>query len=533
MTVTSLNPAYGANAPQIYTPDSYKVTVTALDENNVLQPGTAFVITTSGNNGTVTAVSGGTGTFVLDTPPGRGTCTTDATGTCTVIFTGTPSSGAAVGSGQQIDSFQATLDGVNIGANYTGETPPAPAGLTAGKCNPGGIGNNQCSPQTRITTGRPVSAVLEAINPSFQSPTQEVLANGVALATFQVVLKDVNGLSTFALGGETFGIARAAGETLGTFNGETCISQPGGCFSGAGTLGIASTQTGTVHISGTATSPAIGNIPVTGMVTVNFIAGTPDCTQSAVSASPSTLAADGSSQASVTITLKDATGNVPAATEVTFALPGSTYGSLSSSSCTSDATTGACSVTYTSPSTLPGGGTADVPFNVTAQISGVTCTPAKTAQITLSGSPNRNITIKKTVTSINPADKANGYVAGRPFTITVSCPSLAAPTVLQLADGETSAAVIAKLGETCTISEDPAIAGGGVINANYTNMAAYPSSIVISSDRAIDVVNTISSGNTPTASLDVHKTVHGDLTNEDKTSVFEITAACGDRKSVV
>jgi len=527
MTVTTVNPpAYAPDAPMIYSGDSYKVTVTALDANNELQPNTTFTVAMSGNNGTITVTSGGVGTYTPGGTPGTGTCTTDATGTCTMIFSGVPASGAAIGSGQQIDGFSATLDGVEIGANYA-----APATPSTTTCNPGGAGNNQCSPQSRITTSRVVSVFLQATNPTFNATTQEVVANGTNAAVFQAVMRDANGNDAVSIGGTTATIARATGETLGTIASNTCTVAEGmsGCGSGGATglLKITSTEAGTVHINATAVDPILGDLPVTGgPITVNFIAGPVDCTTSTVAPSTPTLAADGTSHTDVTVTLKDAQGNlVLTDTKVDFSLPGSIYGSLSATSCqTLD--TGSCKVTYTSPSTMPNGATNDVTFNVTATLP---CGD-KTAAITLTDHGNRNIFVKKTVTSSNPSDKANGYVAGSKFDITVDCPSFnGTPAQLKLADGETSDAVIAKVGETCDISEIAPTPGAGVINTNYTNMAAYPSRIIIASDRNIEVVNTISADTTPTAWLLVKKTVDGGTpsSNHDTTATFEITAVCG------
>jgi hypothetical protein len=249
-----------------------------------------------------------------------------------------------------------------------------------------------------------------------------------------------------------------------------------------------------------------------------------------LSASPTTVYANGSGAyprtSTVTATVKDSEGNlVLSPTTVTFgSLPGFN-GTLSPTTC-STGTTGSCTVTYTAPLAVPISG-----GNITISAS-IPAPSTATTQITVLKKPNpdySNIIVTKTVDG--PA-KAAGYVPGGKFSITVACPGATPPsTTLLLADGESNDAVssayppvIAPVGDVCTISETVPT---GVINANHTNMATYPSTIVVgTNDRYVDVVNTVTSGPTPTWPLTVRKTVGGTTTYHDPNAMFEIEVAC-------
>jgi len=450
-------------AGPIYTSNSYTVTVTAKDTTYVNLPNATIVVTVAG--GTLTGA--GTGTF----NPATGACTTGASGTCTMTWTSTtasPATGFAI---------RATVGGTDIG-----------------NC---AVNPTICSPQTRVFYTDPVAWQSE-----LTADKTTVMVGGTDKATLTVTLKDASGAVTKSVGTTTVNFG-ASGP--GTLSAPSCTVAQGesSCF-----VTVSSMTYGTSSITA-----QMGGIPVKNSpLTITFEPTPPVCPNLSLMASPTTLDADGSSQATITATVRDTAGVlVSTPTKVFFSVPAG-QGSLTAISC--ETSGGTCSVSYTSPFVWPATGKA----TVSAQIADTTCTPArKTVDINLRQT-GFSLIVHKTVTG-----SMAGYATGGKFDITVTCPSSTpSVTVLHLAHGE-SGAVVANAGDTCTMSES---VPGGTVLSGYTNLAAYPSRFTVINGRPVEVTNTIIPTTTPKRTLTVSKTVNGATAYHDPNAEFEITAMC-------
>jgi len=258
------------NGP-IYTSSSYTVTVTANDQSTPPNPQPNIPIKITATGGTL--ASNGVGTF----DPATGICTTSSVtatlGQCQVTWTST-----AAGT-------------FNVAATYNGTA----------------IGG---SPQSRVfyTKYDPTKSELT-------TDTNSVSANGTDHATLTVTLKDAGGAVTKSAGTTTVTFSKGAGEP-GTFNAATCdiLENNSSCF-----VTISSTTTGTAHVTAKIDNVAVNYSPLD----ISF-GNTPiSCTNSTLEANPQSIEANGTNTSTVTVTLRDSTGNlISAPTNVTFpALP--------------------------------------------------------------------------------------------------------------------------------------------------------------------------------------------------------------------
>jgi hypothetical protein len=441
---------------------SYTATVTGKDAQGVAYANASIVLTVAG--GTLTGA--GTGTF----NPATGACTTDSSGRCTVTWTSANAGTFGI---------HATLAGTEIGNCVSSPTT--------------------CGSQSRQFIGTPDPTKSE-----LTTSKASVTADGSDSARLTVTLKDATGNTTTSIGTTTVNFG---GSSPGTFSATSCTISSGGssCY-----INITSTVTGTANVTAQIGGTAVRYSPLA----VTFTNTAIDLSKSTLVAIPNTLLADGVSTSMVAIGLKDSFGNnYTTSTRVDFSLPASSDGSLSPSFCMTNAN-GACYVTYTSPNVMPAAGKA----TVTASVAGA---GTKTVDITLTDSGTREIKVTKTVTG---SGKAGGYVTGGKFEISVLC-GPGTPEVFELADGE-SHSVIAEVNDTCSIAEAPTTTA--TVRSNFTNKATYPSIIVVGSEspREISVVNTITSGLTPTYALSIHKTVSGAMAYDDPNAMFTINVSC-------
>ncbi|MDR0249709.1 MAG: hypothetical protein LBI35_00080 [Burkholderiales bacterium] len=344
-----------------------------------------------------------------------------------------------------------------------------------------------------------------------------VTADNVDKAILTVELRDSTGQLTASVGDRTVTFSKGVSDP-GAFSVATCIIPNGGshCF-----VEITSTMTGTTNVTA-----EIDNVPVGvgSPQTITFVAGPVDLIQSTLTATPATLPADGASTSNIVVMLKDAYGNVITdPTVVDFASLSGVWGdgTLSAMTCTTDAGTGACSITYTSPYLLPCAA-ATCPVTVTASVPGVS--GAMTADITLTDAGNRKVTVTKTVM---------GGAASGTFTVRVACsPASAQPTSLSLAHGEQDHVAVQD-GSTCAVTEDNP--GESVIGVGNSNLAAIsPSSFAMDGeDLTVKITNRIETGRTITkATVKVTKVVSGDPADKaaghDPNALFDISVLCGD-----
>ena len=125
------------------------------------------------------------------------------------------------------------------------------------------------------------------------SPTT-LVANGVATSTITVQAKDTYGNDLSGSGG-----AVTLHPTVGTIG--TITDNGNGTYTATFT---SATATGDSFITGT-----IGGNTITGSASVSLTPGTVSTARTAISTSPTTLVANGSTQSTVTVQAKDANGN--------------------------------------------------------------------------------------------------------------------------------------------------------------------------------------------------------------------------------
>ena len=153
------------------------------------------------------------------------------------------------------------------------------------------------------------------------APTS-IVANGVTTSTITVQLKDANG-NNLTSGGDIVGLVT----TLGSLGSVTDNSD--GTYTATLTSG---TVTGSATVTGTVNAAAITDNAV-----VSFIPGPADETQSTITASPTSIVANGVTTSTITVQLKDANGNDLTSGGDTVGLA-TTLGSLGSVTDNSDGT---------------------------------------------------------------------------------------------------------------------------------------------------------------------------------------------------
>jgi len=471
---SSLDPAQSTfnvtPAGPLYTNSTYTASVTARDSAGAIVPDGIVDLTVTG--GTLAATS--TGTFDSAT----GQCTADGSGVCNVTWT------------------SASAGSFTINAKTAAGDP-----ITGG----------QGSPQTRVF-------VAPATGHSTLTADKTSLIANHDSATLTVTLRDANNQPTTSVG--TTEVDFTSSGPAGSWSTTSCTVPNGGSSCN---VTISSTTMGATTVGATVNGEATTPPSVTLTFTYDSVI---DWTRSTLTATPPELLTNDPNTSQVTMTLRDAYGNLyGTATAITFTAPTAGEGSLSPLTCTTATSTGACSVTYTPPAALPAGAVNDeYPVTVSANITGVA--NAKTTTITLTDSGAREIKITKTV--VQPS--GGGYIAGGQFDITVKCGSAASET-LHLASGDTQS-VFGNVGDTCTITEAPPASGaGGAIMGGYTNTATYPSTIVLTANtaaRAIEVVNTITltSGTGAINTLSVYKSVTGATQYDTPDALFTINVTC-------
>lgn len=137
-----------------------------------------------------------------------------------------------------------------------------------------------------------------------------VVADGVAISTVTVTLKDTNGT---AVSGKTVTLAKTSGP------GSPVISAASGPSNASGvvTFTVKSTTAGTDVFS--ATDVTDSNLVISQTATVTFTATAATAAQSTVSANPLSVIADGVAISTITVTLKDVNGNAVSGKSVTLA----------------------------------------------------------------------------------------------------------------------------------------------------------------------------------------------------------------------
>ena len=182
--------------------------------------------------------------------------------------------------------------------------------------------NTLAPTNTPTPTFTPTPQVADPTTSLISAAPVSITADGSSTSTVTVQLRD--GLSNnLTTGGDTVALATTLG-SLGsvTDNGDGTYSAPL----------TSATATGTATITGTVNAAAITDNAV-----VNFVPGPADSGTSLITAAPVSILADGSSNSTITVQLKDSNGNNLSSGGDTVALA-TTLGSLGSVTDNSDGT---------------------------------------------------------------------------------------------------------------------------------------------------------------------------------------------------
>ncbi|MCE3203337.1 invasin domain 3-containing protein [Paenibacillus sonchi] len=340
---------------------TYTATLTA--------PTTAGTATVSATVGGAALTETATVQFVAGTPSianstvesGDASLTADGTSQTTVTVKLKDAQGNALttgGAAVTVAATQGTVSPVrdNHNGTYTATlTAPTTAGAATISATVGGAALTETA-AVQFVAGSPSIA-----NSTVESGDASLTADGTSQTTVTVKLKDAQG-NALTAGGATVGITSTSG-TVGPVT-----DNHNGTYTATLT---APTTAGTVTVSAT-----VGGAALTETATVQFVAGTPSIANSTVESGDASLTADGTSQTTVTVKLKDAQGNALTAGGATVGIT-STSGTVGP---VTDNHNGTYTATLTAPITA---GTA----TVSATVGGAALTETATVQF-VAGTPS-------------------------------------------------------------------------------------------------------------------------------------------------
>ncbi len=389
------------------------------------------------------------GGIVDTTPPANPTVVSQTSHSSTPTITGTyPSTDAAGGFSVQVNSVTYTL-GVDselaaIGDNWTLVIPGAAALSDATYEVTATVSDGSSNSATDQTSNELVIDTQASVNTSTISASPvSIEANGISTSSITVQLKYANG-DNLSAGGDSVTLSTTAGG-LGSIT-----DNSDGTYTATLT---SSTTVSTATISGTVNSVAIVDDAM-----VDFTVGAASTTTSLISASPTSIIANGSSTSTITVQLRDANGNSLTAGGDNVTLS-TTAGSLGS---VADNADGTYTATLTSTTNV-----------TTATITGTVNSSA--------------ITDSAVVTFVaGPASAFTSLITASPTSITADGSSTAAVTVqLQDASGNS----LTSGGDTVTLSTTAGSLGTVTDNGNGTYSATLTSSTTVSTATITGTVN--------------------------------------------
>ena len=353
------------------------------------------------------------------------------------------------------------------------------------------------NPEPVVTADTAASLILA-------SPTS-ITADGSSTSTITVQLKDSGG-NNISSGGDTVLLST----NLGTLSAVT--DNGNGTYSAILTSSViagASTITGTLNGSAIADN-----------ATVNFTAGVASTTTSLLTASPTSITADGSSTSTITVQLKFANGNNLTSGGDTVLLS-TNLGTLSpvtdngngtySAILTSSVIVGAASIT----GTLNGSAIADnaaVGFVVNAASSATSLLTASSASITADGSSTSTITVQLKDTSGN--NLSNG---GDTVVLSTNLGTLS--TVTDNGNGTYSATLTSSVAAgTATITGT--LNGSAITNNATVNFTAGAASTTTSLLTASPTLITADGSSTSTITVQLKDVVGNNLSSGGDTLVL-------------
>jgi adhesin/invasin len=383
----------------------------------------------------------------------------DLGGSPAVVLTNTPVT-------LSLNSGSGTLGGTLTGTILAGTSSVTISGVTYDAAGSG------VSLLASRTTGDPLSSgtsgaftVVGPASPStstLSASPSTVPANGVATATVTVQLKDANGVNL-----PTGGDAVTLSTTLGTLS---AVTDNG---NGTYTATLSSTVGGSATVSGTVNAAAI--VSTAG---VTFTPAIPSPATSTITASPTSVPANGTSASTITVQLKDAGGGnlTSGGHAVTLA---TTLGTLSAVTDNGNGTyTATLTSTTTGSATVSGAvnaapivSTASVTFTSTAAVpspatSTITASPAS---VPANGTSASTITVQ-----LKDAGGNNISVGGHAVTLSTTLGTLSAVTdngngtyTATLTSTTTGSATVSG-----TVNAAPIVSTAGV---TFTAVAVAPS----------------------------------------------------------
>ena len=355
--------------------------------------------------------------------------TADGTTTSTITVQLKDASGNSVTTGGAtvaLSTSLGTLGSVTDNGNGT-YTATLTSAITAGTATISGTLGGATITDTATVT-MTVGAASVATSTITASPTS-ITANGTTTSTITVQLKDASG-NNVTTGGATVALSTSLG-TLGsvTDNGDGTYTAT---LTSAVTAGIAT-------ISGT-----LGGATITDTATVAMTVGAASVATSTITASPTSITADGTTTSTITVQLKDASGNNVTTGGATVALSTS-LGTLGSVTDNGD---GTYTATLTSAITA---GTA----TISGTLGGAAITDTATVTMTVGAASVATSTITASPTSIT----ANGTTTS---TITVQLKDASGNN---LTTGGATVALSTSLGTLGSVTDN----GNGTYTATLTS----------------------------------------------------------------
>ncbi|MGC5169034.1 invasin domain 3-containing protein [Microbacterium sp. DT81.1] len=390
---------------------------TVTDNSNGSYTAVLTSATTTGPANVSFRVNGATGTDTANVifvagPADAGTSTIDATpgsipadgaSTSAVTVTLVDANGNPVPTGG--DDVEITTTSGTIGATTDNNDGTYTATLTS----PTSVGSATVGFTLNTATGTDTTTVdfapgaADAAASIIDASPAAIIADGATTSTVTVTVLDAND-NPIPAGGDTVVIT--------TTNGTIGATTDNGDGTYAATL-TAPTTVGTATLGFT-----LNTVTGTDTTTVAFTAGAADAETSAITASPGSITADGTSESTITVALSDANGN-PITTggdAVTVTTTSGTAGAVADNGdgtytavLTAPTTVGSATVGFT-VNTAPGTDTATVAFVAGAADAAASTIAASPTAVTADGTSTSTVTVTLFDTNGNPIDSGGDDV---------------------------------------------------------------------------------------------------------------------------
>jgi hypothetical protein len=363
---------------------------------------------------------------------------------------------------------------------------------------PGGSSNfDNISIYAEIAAYAAAPSLADAANSTVVASPTTVASDGVTESTVTVTLKDA---TSAAVPGKTVTLASSRGAA-------DTISAASGVSSGSGvvTFTVKSSTAGSPVFTATDTTDSV---TVAQTATVTFLSAAVSAANSTVSASPTSVAADGSTTSTVTVTVKDSSSAAISGKTVTLAKtsgPGSPV--IDPSSATTD---GSGIATFTVQSTTAGADvftatadsvaitqTATVTFTAGAVSAGVSTVVASPAIVPADGVASSTVTVTLKDANSNPVtNKTVTLVSDRGATDTISAasgPSSASGVVTFTVTSLTAGgSVFTATGDGVALSTTPGVTFGA--SAAASTVVADPTSVLADGTTTSTITVTLKDG---------------------------------------